>query len=132
MSFYYAEKIISEFSSMQGLALSLTTGAVCFQQANGEKWGVEVADDGSHLLLHHNFSGLRVGDSAWMNKLLELNADYSFMQGAWFGLHQATQSCRIFKVLQIDSLTANLMCEHLRGFIHLASVIKKDFSVGLG
>ena len=63
---------------------------------------------------------------------MELNANYSFMQGAWFGLHQATQSCRIFKVLQIDCLTADLMCEYFKEFIHLVDLIKKDFSLDLG
>ncbi|HDS1817649.1 TPA: CesT family type III secretion system chaperone [Pseudomonas putida] len=131
MSFYYAEKIISEFGYLQGLTLDLASGAVCFQQENGEAWCVEIISDGDHLLLHHNFSGLGRIDGVGVNKLMELNANYSFMQGAWFGLHQATQSCRIFKLVQVDSLTVSLMREHLKKLIHLVGAVKKEIPLNL-
>ena len=127
MSFFYAEKIISEFGSSQGFKLSLASGAVCFQQQDGGEWCVEIINDGDHLLLHHIFFELgRIG-SAEINQLMGLNSNYSFMQGAWFGIHQATQSCRVFKTLQVDTLTANLVHEHLKAFIRLVGEIRDTF-----
>ena len=127
MSFCYAEKIISEFSSLQGLELSLASGAVCFERDDGEVCCVEITDNGANILLYYSFyEAGRVG-SADMNKFMELNANYSVMQGAWFGLHQATQSCKIFKVLQVDSLNADLVREHLKELINLAGELKKTF-----
>lgn len=127
MSLYYAEKVISEFSSLQGLTLNLASGAVCFQQENGEVCCVEITSDGDHLLLYYNFLKVSKFDSADIDKLMGLNANYSIMQGAWFGLHRETQSCKIFKTLQVDSLTADLMHEHLKAFINLAGELKKIF-----
>ncbi|MFK0038081.1 type III secretion system chaperone [Pseudomonas monteilii] len=127
MSFCYAEKIITEFGSLQGLELSLASGAVCFERDDGEVCCVEIKNNGENILLYYSFCEAdRVG-SADMNKFMEINASYSVMQGAWFGLHQATQSYKIFKVLQVDFLTADLMREYLKGLINLVGELKKIF-----
>jgi hypothetical protein len=127
MSFHYAERILSDFCSSQGLSISFNSGAICLQQKDSKKWYIEITDDDHYLLFHHKVTTSFNVNPDQMSKLLQMNANYSLMGGAWMGIHNNTQSCRIFKRLEINSLTTDVIKEEINNFISLTKNIRNDF-----
>ncbi len=89
---------------MQSLASALNinidtpTNAIALKAADGSEWFVELSANGEHVIVHTDTGRwvaptlLRQDD---LERLLALNTDLSLMQGAWLGIHEASNSLRL-------------------------------------
>lgn len=97
---------------MQSLAHALRvdidtpTNAISLEATDGSQWFIELSSNGDHVIVHTD-TGRAVAPTLLrpeaLERLLALNTDLKLMQGAWLGIHEASNSLRLMTAVPAAS-----------------------------
>lgn len=88
------------------LDIDTPTNAIALEAADGSQWFVELAANGDQVIVHTD-TGRGVAPTHLrpeaLERLLALNTDLRLMQGAWLGIHEASNSLRLMTTIPAAS-----------------------------
>lgn len=98
--------VMQSLASTLNISIDTPTNAISLEAADGTEWFIELSASGEHVVVHTDTGRwvaptlLRQDD---LERLLALNTDLRLMQGAWLGIHEASNSLRLMTTVPASS-----------------------------